>query len=255
MDDELKKKVNERYSKIATQSSSCCSTSSCCSPSPVQQAKQVGYTREELKNVPDSAIMGLGCGNPAGLAGLEKGETVLDLGSGAGLDVFLAANKVGPEGKAIGVDMSEEMVKRAKKGAIEGDFTNVEFKLGEIENLPIEDSSVDTVISNCVINLSPDKLKVFQEINRVLKPNGRALISDLVSEKELPQELKKDAKAWSECLGGVLEKEEYLNTIRLAGLTNIKIVDESKFSDPQIDERLKGEITSLKVRASNPDKG
>lgn len=254
MNDELKKKVNERYSEIATQSSSCCSNSSCCSPSPVQQAKQVGYTREELKNVPDSAIMGLGCGNPAGLADPEKGETVLDLGCGAGLDVFLAANKVGPEGKAIGVDMSEEMVERAKKGAIEGDFTNVEFRLGEIENLPIEDGSVDIVISNCVINLSPDKLKVFQEINRVLKPNGRALISDLVSEKELPQELKEDSKAWSECLGGVLEKKEYLDTIRSAGLNNIEIVNKSKFSDPQIDQRLTGEITSLKVRVSNSEK-
>lgn len=249
MNDELKEKVNQRYSDIAQQSSSCCSDSSCCSPSPVQQAKQVGYTREELKNVPDSAIMGLGCGNPTGLADFNRGETVLDLGSGAGLDVFLAANKVGPNGKAIGVDMSEEMVKRAKKGAIDGGFDNVEFKVGEIENLPVEDSSVDAVISNCVINLSPNKLKVFQEIHRVLKPGGRALISDLVSEKELPEDLKQDAKAWSECLGGVLQKKEYLETIRSAGFDELEIINQSKFADPQIDERLEGEITSLKVRA------
>lgn len=255
MNDELKEKVNQRYSEIARQSSSCCSGSSCCSPSPVQQAKQVGYTREELKNVPDSAIMGLGCGNPTGLAELKQGETVLDLGSGAGLDVFLAANKVEPTGKAIGVDMSEEMIKRAKKGAKNGGFGNVEFKVGEIENIPVEDNSVDVVISNCVINLSPDKLKVFQEINRVLKPTGRALISDLVSEEELPEELKQDVKAWSECLGGVLEKEKYLDTIGSAGFKDIEILDQSKFSDPQVDERLTGEITSLKVRASNPGQG
>ena len=249
MNDELKEKVNERYSKIAERSSSCCSDSSCCSSSPVEQAKQVGYTREDLKNVPDSAIMGLGCGNPTGLEDFSQGETVLDLGSGAGLDVFLAANKVGPDGKAIGVDMSESMVERAKKGAKEGSFENVEFKVGEIEDLPIEDSSIDAVISNCVINLSPDKLKVFQEISRVLKPGGRALISDLVSEEELPEELKQDAQAWSECLGGVLQKEEYLDTIRSAGFDEIEIVDQSVYSDPQIDERLTGEITSLKIRA------
>lgn len=249
MNDELKETVNRRYSDIARQSSSCCSDSSCCSPSPVQQAKQVGYTREELKNVPDSAIMGLGCGNPTGLADFNRGETVLDLGSGAGLDVFLAANKVGPNGKAIGVDMSEEMIKRAKKGAIDGGFDNVEFKVGEIEDLPVEDSSVDAVISNCVINLSPDKLKVFEEIHRVLKPGGRAMISDLVSEVELPEDLRQDAEAWSECLGGVLKKEEYLDTMRSAGFDELEIIDQSKFADPQIDERLEGEITSLKVRA------
>ncbi|MBS3793030.1 MAG: arsenite methyltransferase [Candidatus Bipolaricaulota bacterium] len=249
MNDELKEKVNQRYSDIARESSSCCSGSSCCSPSPVQQAKQVGYSREELKNVPGSAIMGLGCGNPTGLADFNRGEKVLDLGSGAGLDVFLAANKVGPNGKAIGVDMSEEMIKRAKKGAIDGGFDNVEFKVGEIEDLPVEDNSVDAVISNCVINLSPNKLKVFQEIHRVLKPRGRALISDLVSEVELPKDLKEDAEAWSECLGGVLQKEEYLDTIGSAGFDELEIIDQSKFADSQIDERLEGEITSLKVRA------
>jgi len=252
MNDELKKKVNERYSKIAQQSSSCCGTSSCCSPSPVKQAKEVGYTIDELKDVPDSAIMGLGCGNPTGLGELKKGETVLDLGSGAGLDVFLAANKVGENGKAIGLDMSEEMVKRARKGAQEGDFDNVEFKVGEIEEVPLEDDSVDVVISNCVINLSTNKLKVFQEINRVLKPNGRALISDLVSEKELPEDLKQDAKAWSECLGGILQKEKYLDTIRSAGFEKIEVLDESTFSDPQVDERLTGEIKSLKMLVSCP---
>lgn len=193
--------------------------------------------------------MGLGCGNPTGLADFNRRETVLDLGSGAGLDVFLAANRVGPSGKAIGVDMSEEMIKRAKKGAIDGGFDNVEFKVGEIEDLPVGDSSVDAVISNCVINLSPDKLKVFEEIYRVLKPGGRAMISDLVSEVELPEDLRQDAEAWSECLGGVLQKEEYLDTIRLAGFDGVEIIDQSKFVDPQIDERLEGEITSLKVRA------
>jgi ubiquinone/menaquinone biosynthesis C-methylase UbiE len=253
MNDELKEKVNERYSEIAKQSSSCCGTSSCCSPNPVQQAKQVGYTTDELKSIPDSAIMGLGCGNPTGLAELKEGETVLDLGSGAGLDVFLAANKVGENGKAIGVDMSEEMVKRARKGAKEGGFKNVEFKVGEIEDLPLEDGSVDVIISNCVINLSTDKQEVFQEINRALKPNGRALISDLVSEKELPEDIRQDAKAWSECLGGVVQKDKYLDTIRSAGFEKIKVLEETKFSDPKIDERLTGKITSLKVRILNSE--
>lgn len=253
MNDELKKKVNERYSEIAKQSSNCCGTSSCCSPSPVQQAKEVGYTINELKSIPDSAIMGLGCGNPTGLGELKKGETVLDLGSGAGLDVFLAANKVGDNGKAIGIDMSEEMVKRARKGAKKGGFENVEFKVGEIENLPLEYNSIDVVISNCVINLSTNKLKVFQEINRVLKPSGRALISDLVSEKELPEDIRQDAKAWSECLGGVLQKDNYLDTIRSAGFEKIEVLEETKFSDPKIDERLTGKITSLKVRILNSE--
>ena len=147
--------------------------------------------------------------------------------------------------------MSEEMVKRARKGAKEGSFKNVEFKVGEIEDLPLEDNSVDVVISNCVINLSTNKLKVFREIKRVLKPNGRTLISDLVSEKELPEDLKRDAKAWSECLGGVLQKEKYLGAIRLAGFEGIEVLEESQFSNPQIDERLTGEITSLKVRVSS----
>lgn len=247
MSDEIKDKVNERYSEIAKSSSSCCSDSSCCTPAPAQRAKQVGYTREELKNVPDSAILGLGCGNPTGLAELHEGETVLDLGSGAGIDVFLAANRVGPEGKAIGVDMSEEMVERARESAEDNDFPNVEFKVGEIEDLPVEDSSVDVVISNCVINLSTDKARVFGEIKRVLKTGGRAIISDLVSKEELPEELKQDAEAWSECLGGVLQKKDYLEAIRSAGFDDIKILDQSKFSDPEISKRLSEEITSIKI--------
>lgn len=155
----------------------------------VEQVKRIGYSERELQSIPGPAIMGLGCGNPTALADLKEGETVLDLGSGAGVDVFLAANKVGPKGRVIGVDMTEEMVNRANEIAKKHGYKNVEFKLGEIENLPLEDSSVDVIISNCVINLSPDKLRTYREAYRVLKSGGRILISDLVTGGELPSKL------------------------------------------------------------------
>ncbi|MGF7117441.1 arsenite methyltransferase [Methanobacterium oryzae] len=246
---EIKEFVKDRYSKIASkEDKSCCS----CSGGPdlvIEQAKSAGYNPEDLKSIPEEAVFGLGCGNPTALAELEEGETVLDLGSGGGIDVFLAANKVGKFGKVIGVDMTEEMVKTAIKNAGTGEYTNVEFKLGEIENLPIEDDSIDVIISNCVINLTPNKLTAYKEAFRVLKPKGRILVSDIVTEGELPEEIKRSFQAWAECVAGAMEKQEYLDTIKEAGFNDIEIVEQHYFTEPGMDERLVGKITSIQVKA------
>lgn len=247
---EIKKFVKGRYSKIASKKEeSCCS----CSYGPnlvIEQAKSAGYTMEDLKSIPEDAVFGLGCGNPTALAELKEGEIVLDLGSGGGIDVFLAANRVGETGKVIGVDMTDEMVETATKNAKEGKYENVEFKLGEIDNLPIDDNSIDVIISNCVINLTPDKLSTYKEAFRVLKPGGRILVSDIVTEGELPEEIRRSFQAWSECVAGALEKQEYLDTIKKAGFNNVKIVEQYYFTDSGMDERLIGKITSVQVKAS-----
>ena len=182
------------------------------------------------------------------MASLRKGDVVLDLGSGAGIDVFLASKKVGNIGRVIGVDMTEEMIKRAEKVAKERDYENVEFRLGEIESLPIEDESIDVVISNCVINLCPDKMKAFKEIFRVLKQDGRLMISDLVTKGELPQEVKKSFEAWADCISGALEKDTYLELIRKAGFSKVKIESENPYV-VEVSEELKGKILSICVGA------
>ncbi|WP_334097648.1 arsenite methyltransferase [Methanobacterium formicicum] len=248
---EIKDFVKERYSKIAAKEDS--SSCSCCSETGVdriiQQAKAVGYSEEEIKSIPAEAIFGLGCGNPTALAEIKKGETVLDLGSGGGIDVFLAANKVGESGKVIGVDMTEKMVETALENAKAGGYHNVEFKLGEIENLPLEDNSVDLVISNCVINLTPDKSVAYREVYRVLKEGGRILISDIVTEGHLPDEIRKSFQAWSECIAGAMEKEEYMETIRKAGFGKVEVIDAHFFTEPGLDERLKGKLISIQIKA------
>ncbi|MDG3546740.1 arsenite methyltransferase [Methanobacterium formicicum] len=248
---EIKDFVKERYSKIAAKEDS--SSCSCCSKTGVdriiQQAKAVGYSEEEIKSIPAEAIFGLGCGNPTALAEIKKGETVLDLGSGGGIDVFLAANKVGESGKVIGVDMTEKMVETALENAKAGGYHNVEFKLGEIENLPLEDNSVDLVISNCVINLTPDKSVAYREVYRVLKEGGRILISDIVTEGHLPDEIRKSFQAWSECIAGAMEKEEYMETIRKAGFGKVEVIDAHFFTEPGLDERLKGKLISIQIKA------
>ncbi|MCK4953107.1 arsenite methyltransferase [Candidatus Bathyarchaeota archaeon] len=246
-DSKVKEVVKKRYGEIAKNEESCCPSCSC-GPSTRDVALQIGYSEEDLDNIPGGSSMGLGCGNPVALSRLKEGEIVLDLGSGGGIDAFLAAKKVGAKGKVIGVDMTEEMIQRAISTASEYGYENIEFRLGEIEKLPVEDNSVDVVISNCVINLSPDKKKVFQETFRVLKPNGRIMISDIVTEGELPTEVKKSFDAWASCVAGALEKNQYLNTIREVGFKDVKIVSESTYN-MDVSQKLKGKITSVQVEA------
>lgn len=253
-EEKIKKIVRGRYSKIAKEGTSCCSTCGLCGIDVMEQAKNIGYSEDELRNIPESAIMGLGCGNPTALADLKKGETILDLGAGAGIDVFLAANKVGSKGHVIGIDMTEEMVKRANGTAKKYGYKNVEFRLGEIENLPLEDGSVDVIISNCVINLSPDKLQTYQEACRVLRPGGRILISDIVTEGKIPEDIRKNFEAWAGCIAGALEKKEYLDTIKRAGFRDVNIVSQNTFYEPGLDDTLVGKITSVKVKANKSRK-
>jgi len=242
----IKSEVKKRYSKIAKEGSSCCPT---CRKSISKTAESIGYSEDELQKLPKEAFLGLGCGNPTALADLNEGETVLDLGSGAGVDVFLAAEKVGKSGRVIGVDMTEEMIRKGEKLAKEYGYKNVEFRHGEIENLPVEDNSVDVIISNCVINLSPDKLKTFKEAHRVLKSGGRMMVSDIVTEGELPEDIKKSSAAWSECVAGALEKNRYLDIIKKAGFRNVEIVGQNKYPQEWLDERLAGKILSIQVLA------
>ncbi len=230
--EEIKKVVREGYAKIVKKQSSCCAPgSSCCgsTDSALDISKNIGYSEEELRSVPEEANLGLGCGNPIALASLKEGETVLDLGLGAGFDCFLAANKVGEGGRVIGVDMTPEMLEKARENARKGNYRNVEFRLGEIENLSAADNSVDVVISNCVINLSPDKKRVFKEAFRVLKPGGRLMVSDIVLMKELPDFVKDSVEAYVGCLSGAILKDDYMGAIRDAGFREVKIVDEISF--------------------------
>ena len=232
-DEEIKKAVRKRYARAARSGQSCCAQPvSCCGSQsePLSStAPAVGYSEDELKAIPEEASLGLGCGNPTALAGLKPGEIVLDLGSGAGIDCFLAARRVGPSGRVIGIDMTPEMIDRARANARKGGFSNVEFRPGEIENLPVADSSVDVIISNCVINLSTDKPRVFSEAFRVLCPGGRLAVSDLVLTRPLPEELSRSIEAYVACVAGALLKYDYLSAVETAGFKNIKIVTEKNF--------------------------
>jgi len=222
--DEVREKVRETYSKIAQGTPRC--GSSCGTPSDIADYTQkIGYNEGELSSVLEGANLGLGCGNPVALASLKEGEIVLDLGSGGGLDCFLAANKVGEKGRVIGVDMTPEMVGKARENARKSKHRNVEFRLGEIENLPVADNSVDVVISNCVINLSPDKDRVFKEAYRVLRKDGRLILSDIVLENPLPDEIKQDMDAYVRCIARASLKQDYLNSIKNAGFREVKIVE------------------------------
>lgn len=277
-EENIKKAVRENYAKVASgSSSSCCSapvaSSSCCGQ--VDLAKEIssniGYSQEDLDKVPEGSNLGLGCGNPIAMASLAKGEVVLDLGSGAGFDCFLAAEKVGPEGKVIGIDMTPEMLEKARENARKGNFSNVEFRLGEIENLPAADGTIDVIISNCVINLAPDKDRVFSEAYRVLKQGGRIMVSDIVLTKELPNVIKNNMSAYVGCISGAIIKDDYLNAIKKAGFTDVKIIDAVNFplnyivsdntavivknnlglSDNQVKD-LTDSILSIKVYALKP---
>ncbi|MBU2608654.1 MAG: arsenite methyltransferase [Chloroflexi bacterium] len=228
---EIKKTVRENYGQIAQNKGSCCGpASSCCGGSVVEDiSRSIGYEEGDLTSVPEGANLGLGCGNPVALASLKEGETVLDLGAGAGFDCFLAANRVGEKGRVIGVDMTPEMIDKARENANKSGYKNVEFRLGEIENLPVADNSVDVLISNCVINLSPDKPRVFKEAFRVLKPGGRLMVSDITLLKELPAFIRDSIAAYVGCISGALIKDEYIRAIKDAGFREVEIVDEAVF--------------------------
>ncbi|MFC2052441.1 arsenite methyltransferase [Chloroflexota bacterium] len=230
-DEEIRKAVRESYGKIAVQDASGCGPTGCgcgcgAGNSQYNVSKAIGYSDAEIGAVPDGANLGLGCGNPTALASLKKGEVVMDLGSGAVFDCFLAADKVGESGRVIGIDMTAEMIERARGNARKGNYKNVEFRLGEIENLPVADNSVDVVISNCVINLSPDKKRVYDEAFRVLKPDGRVMVSDIALLKELPPALKSNIAAYVGCVAGATTREEYLATVAAAGFKEVEIVNE-----------------------------
>ena len=230
---EIRKAVREGYGKIAKQGSSCYGPAkSCCGSADSAQeiSRKIGYTEKELKAAPEGANLGLGCGNPIALASLKEGEVVLDLGSGAGFDCFLAANQVGKTGRVIGVDMTAEMLDRARENARKGNYDNVEFRLGEIENLPVGDHQVDVIISNCVINLSPNKKRVFQEAFRVLNSGGRLMVSDIVLLKELPEEIRNSAAAYVGCVAGAVTKKDYLEAIQAAGFEETNVLGEATFS-------------------------
>jgi len=234
---DIKRAVRGRYGAIAVQGGSCCGGgSSCCGAAEATDgvpqgtaAEALGYTPDQLSSVPEGAELGLGCGNPLALAALRGGETVLDLGCGAGFDCFLAAARVGDNGRVIGVDMTPEMLDRARDNARRGGYGNVEFRLGEIENLPVADASIDLLISNCVINLATDKPRVFREAFRALKPGGRLAISDIVLLNELPAELRASESAYTGCVSGALPREEYLELIRRAGFERVKVERETPF--------------------------
>ncbi|MBN2462532.1 MAG: arsenite methyltransferase [Dehalococcoidia bacterium] len=272
--EEVRKVVREGYAQVAKGGSSCCApqSSCCCTPTIATDiSKKIGYTDEDIHSVPEGANLGLGCGNPVAIASLKEGEVILDLGSGAGFDCFLAANIVGKTGRVIGVDMTPEMIEKARENARKGNYENVEFRLGEIENLPVADNHVDAIISNCVINLSPDKDRVFQEAFRVLKPGGRLMVSDMVLIRELPDSIKSSVAAYIGCIAGATMKDEYIGAIKAAGFEQVGIVDETAFSasyapkDPVAQtlandagisgadlKKLGSSIRSIKVNATKP---
>jgi arsenite methyltransferase len=227
---EVRDAVRERYARAAVESTGCCAPS-CCGDSDFSRTEdistKIGYTEDELAGVPAEANLGLGCGNPTAIASLSPGETVLDLGSGAGIDCFLASQRVGPAGRVIGVDMTVEMVERARRNAAAGGYDNVEFRLGEIEALPAADDSVDVIISNCVLNLSTAKERALAEAYRVLKPGGRIVVSDMVSERPVPAVLEGNLDAIAACLPTY--RETYLEQFRRAGFADVHITDEKPY--------------------------
>ncbi|TEU13714.1 MAG: arsenite methyltransferase [Anaerolineales bacterium] len=287
MSDESKVKetVRERYGEIAaqfveregpasccpSQQASCCSPqqASCCGPSQTDVTRFTNamrlYSAQELSDLPESvADMAMGCGNPTAIAELKPGEVVLDLGSGGGIDCFLAARQVGPQGRAIGLDMTPKMIKLARQNAKKIGATNVEFRYGEMEDMPLPDESVDVIISNCVINLSPDKDKVFSEAYRVLRPGGRLAVSDIVTYGPLPEVVRSSLEAWAGCVAGALDETVYLDKMRLAGFTEVEVTTRNfaeieqwaELGEPpepvQYLDELGGKVASIKVTARKP---
>lgn len=267
--EEIKKVLREKYGKIAHVSGSCCERettpkenngccpgNSCCGPNiEVEGAdsgnltgkigKEIGYSEEELESVPMGSNLNLGCGNPVALATLKEGEVVLDLGSGAGFDCFLARERVGETGRVIGVDMTAEMLEKARENIEKTEYNNVEFRLGEIENLPVADGEVDVIISNCVINLSTDKPRVFREAYRALRPGGRIMVSDIALNQELPRFIAESVTAYVGCVAGAMLKSDYIDAIKSAGFNDVKVISETPFmldellDDPAVQSLMK----------------
>ncbi len=238
----IKENVRKQYAKIALSNNkeSCCMPGECCT------TDSIGYDDVDLKSIPEASILGVGCGAPLNFANLLNGEMVVDLGSGAGIDVFLSANKVGKEGKVIGIDMTEEMLEKARRNAREHGYVNVEFRKGDIEKeIPVESNSVDLVVSNCVINLTLNKLDAFKQVHRILKQGGRMVISDLVTDTEVAAQSVNEAK-WCSCIDGALTKEHYIDSIKEAGFADVEILQEKLYMDgEQVDGR---KITSLIIK-------
>jgi arsenite methyltransferase len=259
--DEQRSIVRERYSDIAADTSNCCDeseASNCCgeTDAPDEQTQQL-YSEEEISDVAPGADLGLGCGTPTAIASLAAGETVLDLGSGGGFDCFLAAQEVGAEGRVIGVDMTPEMIEKARTNVTKNEATNVEFRLGEIEHLPVADGSVDVIISNCVVNLSPDKPQVFSDAHRVLRPGGRLAISDVVLTAELPADVRRDPESLSACVAGASRISELESMLRNAGFVEISITpkeESESFIREWDDERdLSEYLVSASIEARKPE--
>jgi len=273
--EDIRTTVREGYGKIAAAGTSCCSLpmAGCCGGTERagEIGRAVGYTEEDLASVPEGANLGLGCGNPVALASLREGETVVDLGSGAGFDSFLAARQVGPRGRVIGVDMTPEMLDKARQNAGQGGYGNVSFRLGEIEHLPVADGEADVILSNCVINLSPDKEQVFREAFRILRPGGRLLVSDVVLTRDLPAAVKASITAWIGCVAGAMVRDEYLGAISAAGFADVDVVEAGVFPadfllhDPTVQtivrdlglsreevEDLAASVLSIRVAALKP---
>ncbi|MFQ5808404.1 MAG: arsenite methyltransferase [Armatimonadota bacterium] len=241
--DAIKRAVRESYAnRIRTPR-----RSSCCGPE-ASAAQRKGYTAEQLEGLPEELHNSTyGCGNPVAFSDVQEGQAVLDIGSGAGLDAFLAAKQVGPQGKVVGLDMTPEMIETATRNAERAGITNVEFRLGDAESMPVGDATCDWIISNCVINLAPDKGKVFAEAFRVLKPGGRLMVSDIVTH-DLPDYIRRDMAAWAGCIGGALEEEEYLDAIRGAGFEDVRIVGKVAYGGAE----LAGRASSVRVSAVKP---
>ena len=250
MENSIKEEIKKRYSKIVISGNDNC----CCMPgecnsgdSPVDATRLIGYDQKDLESIPQEAILGVGCGAPLNHANLKEGEVVVDLGSGAGIDIFLAAKKVSDTGKAIGIDMTDQMLEKARENALKGNYSNVEFKKGDIEeSIPLNSNLVDVVISNCVINLTSNKTDAFKEVFRILRDNGRMVISDLITDTELPPgEINSDQ--WCECIDGALTKENYLSCIRQVGFEKIEVLEERKYMEG---EKVNGRaITSMVIKA------
>jgi len=253
-EDAIRKKVRKGYAKIATQGTCCSTTTPCCDTDEPngETSRKMGYSREDLEALPEGANLGLGCGNPVALASLKEGETVIDLGAGGGIDCFLAAKRVGDKGKVIGVDMTPEMIDKARKNARKGDYRNVEFRLGEIENLPVADNTADVIISNCVINLAPNKKRVFEEAFRVLKPGGRLMVSDIVLLKELPESVRKRGHP-AGCVTGAMLKDKYLAAIAQAGFKDVRTIKETRQSFEEIVNDPEAKVMVAKHEEACPE--